>query len=86
MVRMLQLKRLDVFLEDRLSVEYTVMRMQLAPLRNAGCTEKKGEYVAFSTQLPGASRYARILSEGLVRWRASGRLDEIIAGYLAPPK
>lgn len=86
MVKMLQLKRLDVILEDRLSVEYTVARMRLPPLRNAGCTEKKGEYVAFSALLPGASRYARILSDGLVRWRASGRLDEIIAGYLAPPK
>jgi polar amino acid transport system substrate-binding protein len=81
MVAMLELRRLDALLEDRVSVQYVLARERLAPLRNAGCLERKGEYVAFSPASAQAAAYARIFSDGMLRLRASGRLEHIVETY-----
>lgn len=81
MVGMLERHRLDALLEDRVSVQYVLAHERLAPLRNAGCLERKGEYVAFSPASAQAAAYARIFSDGMLRLRASGRLEHIIDTY-----
>ncbi|MEC5163119.1 MULTISPECIES: substrate-binding periplasmic protein [unclassified Janthinobacterium] len=81
MVTMLQLHRLDALLEERRSVEYVLATQHLAPLRMAGCIERKYEYVGFA---PGGARardYAQMFSGGMVKLRDSGRLAQIVAAY-----
>jgi polar amino acid transport system substrate-binding protein len=38
-------------------------------------------YIAFSPNHPGSQRYAQMLSDGIVRLRASGRLAQILSRY-----
>lgn len=81
MIAMLQLQRIDALVEEKRSVQYLVKTEQLAPLRIAGCLERKFEYVAFAPAGPGAARHAELFSAGMVKLRESGRLAHIIAAY-----
>lgn len=81
MLAMLQLQRLDSVLEDQRSVLYAIETKKLPPFRNAGCVEKKSEYVAFYPANPRAADYAQMFSKGMAKLRESGRLARIIATY-----
>lgn len=82
MITMLGMHRLDALLEDRRSVEYLVRQQGLAPLRMAGCIDRKTEYVAFAPAGGSQGRqYADMFSRGMLKLRHSGRLAHILADY-----
>ncbi len=81
MARMLELGRLDAFVEDRRSVHYVLATAHLPAPREAGCMEKKFEYVAFAPAGGDARGYAEMFARGMEKLRDSGQLARIVAGY-----
>jgi polar amino acid transport system substrate-binding protein len=74
---------IDVLAEDPLVLEWLLRSGgRSAALRKAGCmAERTALFIAFSPINKHAAEYARILSEGIRRLRASGDLDVIRKQY-----
>jgi polar amino acid transport system substrate-binding protein len=51
-------------------------------LKNVGCLpEKQALYIGFSPKNPNSAKYAKVLSDGIVELRKSGKLKEILSKY-----
>ena len=74
--------RVDLVLDDARVLERLINELQLQD--QVTFTEDRTSlpvYIAFSPASPNSARYARILSAGIVRLRASGQLAAILARY-----
>ena len=75
--------RLDTVLENRWVIQ-TMLRQQgmQGKLREAGCSKSNIPiYLAFSPALPSSAHYVVLLEQGLQRYRANGRLQELLNSY-----
>ena len=81
-LRKLQANRIDLLLEERSVLAYSVSRMQLeAQLELSFVGDMSELYIAFSPALETSTTYAQQLSEGYQRLQESGRVAEILAKY-----
>ncbi len=85
LVQMVQLKRLDGFVEEENLVQYVEKVQPAGAVRNAGCISSSYAYMAISPVHPKAAEYARLFSEGMLRLHQSGRLKAILADYGLTP-
>lgn len=81
-IELLEQGRSDVFPEDRHVMALALSHQsRTIPLRVAGQFHKTPVYIAFSPVNPASSELASILSQGTLRLRESGRLEQILARY-----
>lgn len=85
-LQMLDRGRIDVLLEDEQVFRYRVVQQgRTQDFQLVGRVPLDRRYsdvfIAFSPRLENAEHYARLLSEGTARLRASGELAEILARY-----
>jgi polar amino acid transport system substrate-binding protein len=75
--------RVTALVEDRVVVAYVARRMGfLGRIRSAGDVNPENPAgVAFSPRDPRAAEYARALSEGIEKLRASGELRKVLQRY-----
>jgi polar amino acid transport system substrate-binding protein len=79
----LRMKRIDTLLENTWIMQSLLASQGKADeLREAGCREPDLPiYLAFSPALESSSRYAALFEEGLQRYRANGRLQQLLQVY-----
>ncbi|MBD8527786.1 substrate-binding periplasmic protein [Pseudomarimonas arenosa] len=81
-IKKLEAKRIDALVEDQ-----SVLNYALAQAGKSGAFDLAGKlsdaeiYIAFSPAKKESAEYAKILSEGLAKLRASGELKQILAKY-----
>lgn len=82
-IQLLNQRRTDVFVEDHDVMVWALKNhATLIPHpREAGRFAETEAYVAFSPARPDARELARVLTEGTLRLRKSGRIDQIMANY-----
>jgi polar amino acid transport system substrate-binding protein len=82
-IRKLIAGRIGALVDNEPVVRYTSRQMGVSEkIEMAGSgNEVTCGYIAFSPANPRSKEYARILSEGIVKLRKSGRLEEILAVY-----
>lgn len=85
-LKMLERGRIQVLLEDEHVMRYQLRQSgQMQKFKQAGIVPAEPEaarvYIAFSPSHESSSDYARLLSEGVARLRASGELASILAAY-----
>lgn len=81
-IEMLRLGRVTAIIEDAVVMDYTLKALGRAnELVDAGVLAEENVYIAFSDERPGAEHLARILSEGMIALRESGKLDAILESY-----
>ena len=84
LIGLLKSQRIDVLLEDESVFRYCAARQDFSDFRIAGdegqSLTANNLYIAFSPR-PESRRYARILSQGMQRLRASGELQTILQRY-----
>ncbi len=85
-LRMLERGRIQVLLEDEHVMRYHLHRSgQSNKFRRAGYVPAEPDaarvYIAFSPAHPSSTDYARLLTDGIARLRASGELAQILAAY-----
>jgi polar amino acid transport system substrate-binding protein len=74
--------RIDVLVDDVNVLRHAINELGLGDAVEIADTDATGAvYIAFSPAIPRAEEYARGLSDGIVRLRASGRLAEILKPY-----
>lgn len=78
--------RIQVLLEDEHVMRYQLSRTgQTGKFKHAGYVPALPEtarvYIAFSPKHEASTDYARLLSEGVTRLRASGELEHILSDY-----
>jgi polar amino acid transport system substrate-binding protein len=75
--------KIDVYLEDRQVAHHMAKKMGILDKIDFGGIQGRpiALYVGFSPANPESNKYARILSEGIVEMRKSGRLAEILGKY-----
>lgn len=81
LLKQLQLKRFDTFVEEENLVAYVLRNQPQHGIRNAGCTSGKLAYMAINPNQPKAKEYARLFSEGMREMRRSGELARVLARY-----
>ncbi len=83
-IKMLKLKRVDAVVESPDVFSWQIKQMGLMPeeFRTGGTLPESDQiFIAFSPLHEASKRYARLLSEGIARLRASGELAKILARY-----
>lgn len=82
-IQMLMAERVDVLIESDLVFWHSASQLQLTNqlkrVGQSGPAEKA--YIAFSPEHPQSTRYAEILSQGMIKLRATGELAIILAKY-----
>ena len=83
---MLERGRIQVLLEDEHVMRYQLRRSgQSDKFKRVGYVPTEADaarvYIAFSPAFTASSGYARLLSDGIARLRASGELAQILADY-----
>lgn len=75
--------RLDALLENSWVIQNRLAALgRRGELRDAGCRESDAPiYLAFSPALKSSARYAALFEQGLQRYRANGRLQELLQAY-----
>lgn len=74
--------RIDVVVDDVNVLRNAIKELGLADAIEVADTDASAPiFIAFSPAMPESEDYARRLSEGIVRLRASGRLAEILKPY-----
>jgi polar amino acid transport system substrate-binding protein len=81
LIKQLQLKRFDTFIEEESLVNYTQLQNPGIPLRQAGCQDGTLAYMAISPLHPQRETYARLFDEGMREIRRSGVLQQILSAY-----
>jgi polar amino acid transport system substrate-binding protein len=81
MVQLVEVGRLDGFVEEENLVAYTLAHHPEWKLRTAGCMGASYAYMALSPVEPKARDYARLFSEGMLRLHKTGRLKTILSNY-----
>lgn len=75
-------KRIDTFAEDEsVMLAYLKKTGQSDKLKSVGYLPSENVYIAFSPVNPKSKEYAKILSDGIAKLRASGELAKIMAKY-----
>jgi polar amino acid transport system substrate-binding protein len=79
----LRLGRLDAVLENSWVLQAMLAQQgREGELREAGCRESDIPiYLAFSPALPSSAHYVELFEQGLQRYRANGRLQELLDAY-----
>lgn len=85
MIQMTENKRLDGFVENPLVLYYTLNKLKKSAAKfkiaSKNLADDPDLFIAFSPANPKSKDYARILEEGLVELRESGRLKKILDKY-----
>jgi len=80
--KMLDLGRLDAVIENTAVARYQLKELGLTEaMETAGAFEADPIYIAFTPAKPQGAEYAKLLSEGIAKLRASGELAQIMARY-----
>ncbi len=79
----LAMGRLDLVIADESVMEYTLAQMRMGNLiKRVGSPEpEEGVFIAFSPAKRSSKKYARILSDGIIELRKSGKLQTILDKY-----
>jgi polar amino acid transport system substrate-binding protein len=81
-IKKLQNNEIDVIVESRPVMEYTLASMGLASkIVWAGGVKQDPVYLAFSPALPQSPALAKLYDDGVKRLKASGRLAEFYTAY-----
>lgn len=81
-IKKLEAKRIDAMVEDKSVLNYALSQMGKAGAFDvAGALGDAEVYIAFSPAKKESAEYAKLLSEGLQKLRASGELKTILAKY-----
>jgi len=81
-LKMLDLGRLDAVIENTAVARYRLKELGLSEaMETAGGFEPTPVYIAFTPAKPQGADYAKLLSEGIAKLRASGELAQIMARY-----
>lgn len=81
-IKLILEERSDVLPEDRDVMAWTLQhQLPGVELHNAGVLHSTPVYIAFSPAISRSKELADALSQGIRELRASGRLEEILAGY-----
>lgn len=81
LIKQLQLKRFNTFIEEENLVNYTQQQNPGIPLRQAGCQDGTLAYMAISPLHPQREAYARLFDEGMHEIRRNGVLQQILSAY-----
>ncbi|NQD95428.1 transporter substrate-binding domain-containing protein [Pseudomonas sp. CrR25] len=81
LIKQLQLKRLDTFIEEEHLVRYALLQHPHYAVRQAGCERGELAYMAISPNHPRRDAYARLFSEGMREIRRNGVLQQILSAY-----
>jgi len=83
LIKMLQAGRIDVLVENVYVMNYTLGKLGVTNLVNAGKTDDEPLPLEFglSPERSTSKNYARMFDEGIAKLRASGRLAEILKRY-----
>jgi polar amino acid transport system substrate-binding protein len=74
--------RLEAVIEDSAVMGYTLKQLSMdGKVAIAGCTESAKIFVAFSPANPKTAEYIKILDDGVVSLRKSGKLKQILEKY-----
>jgi len=74
--------RISVFIDDRTVTEYVSTGLKVREqIRAAGVVSSMKIYIAFSPNNDESQKYAKILSDGMLTLRRTGKLQEILAKY-----
>ena len=82
-------REIDSVIEENIVGLYTIEKLKLNDkIVEAGSIGKKtGIYIAFTKAKPSSAKYAKILSEGLIKMRKNGEYQKILKNYgLKPTK
>jgi len=81
-LKLLKAKRASVYVEDVAVLQYSFLKYGLTKeYKISGTEEPLGLYIAFSPALDSSKEYAKILGDGMIKLRKSGKLKEILARY-----
>lgn len=81
-IKKLQAGRISVLVEDKAVLEYRLKKMGiLTGIVEAGAIEENPIYIAFTPKNPNSGLYAKMISDGIVGLRKSGKLREILKKY-----
>ena len=74
---------IDVTIEESNVTAYVIKQMKMnAYIKEAGSIGKKsGVYIGFPKVLPNSEKYAKILSDGLIQLKKTGRYQKILKNY-----
>jgi polar amino acid transport system substrate-binding protein len=79
----LMLERIDVVVDNEAVIQYVAKNIGISD--NITCAGHDSEpsllYIAFSPRNPQSSKYAEMLSQGIIRLRENGELKEILDKY-----
>ncbi|MBC7714060.1 MAG: transporter substrate-binding domain-containing protein [Rhizobacter sp.] len=85
LIQMTENKRLDGFVENPLVLAYTLKKMKkeesMFKVSSKDVANDPDLFIAFSPANPKSKEYAKILDEGMIELRKSGRLKEILLKY-----
>ncbi len=81
-LKLIKAKRASVYVEDVAVIKYRFLKDGLdKEYQICGTEEPLPLYIAFSPAFSESKEYARILDEGMIKLRESGKLKEILAKY-----
>ena len=82
-IKKIMLGRIDVIEDNETVVQYTLKKLGLRDQIIEAGTDKKPDYyfIAFSPKNPKSKKYAKILSDGIMKLRQTGKLGEILDKY-----
>lgn len=85
MIKMTESKRLTGFIENPMVLEYNLhelkMPQTLFRAASSNLATDPDLFIAFSPKKPQSAKYAKILNEGILNLRKSGRLNAILSKY-----
>lgn len=81
--KLLQIKRIDTFAEDKIVIAYELLKSGLQrTIKTAGCLQELEKvFIAFSLHSPKKEAWANALDSGVKTLKESGRLAEILSSY-----
>lgn len=83
MLRMIAMGRIDIINDEKLVVEHHLRRLGLMDEITAGGGEDESAslWIGFSPAIEKSSEYAKILSDGIKRYRKNGKFAEFLDRY-----
>lgn len=80
---LLEIGRVDTILEDNRVFAYILKDAKLPPrFKQAGCLEGQNLHIGFSPKIEKANLLADMISDGIMRLKRSGRLQQLIDKYV----
>ena len=88
-IKLLLSGRIDTILEEYLVFSYKFKNSNIKDnllrkdkIKNVGCLQEEGMYIAFSPNLDSSEKYSVLVSNGLKKMKADGSLRNIINKYI----